>query len=108
MHCFTALEDSAILDILTPDYDHNHRYCNFYTEVGAGAAQENKLKSMFNMFKLEKEEKVGLEDKIDIKTGKSKKVPVNSGDKTAIKYILPPMDMGIDIVAYNGETFKLP
>ena len=60
------------------------------------------------MLKFEKEEKVGFEEKIDIQTGKSKKVPVNSGDKTAVKYILPSMDMGIDIVAYNGEAFKLP
>lgn len=106
MHCFTALEDSAILDILTPDYDHNHRYCNFYTEVGT--SQGSKLKSMFDMLKFEKEEKADLEEKIDVQTGKSKKVPVNSGDKTAVKYILPPMDMGIDIVPYNGEAFKLP
>jgi len=106
VHCFTALEDSAILDILTPDYDMNHRYCNFYTEVGSPLDKNSK--SMFDMFKPgKKEENVSLEDRIDVQTGKSKKVPVNAGDKTVIKYIMPPMDMGIDILNYKGEPFKL-
>ncbi len=46
VHSFTALENSAILDILAPDYDNNARYCNFYKEI-----EDNQTKkSIINCF----------------------------------------------------------
>lgn len=33
IHSFTAVKDTLILDILTPYYDQQTRFCNFYAEV---------------------------------------------------------------------------
>ncbi len=33
IHAFTAIEDSIVFDILTPYYDQETRFCNFYMEV---------------------------------------------------------------------------
>jgi len=33
IHSFTALEDTAILDVLLPNYDDTTRFCNFYMEM---------------------------------------------------------------------------
>jgi hypothetical protein len=33
IHSFTAVKDTIIFDILTPYYDQETRFCNFYLEV---------------------------------------------------------------------------
>jgi hypothetical protein len=33
LHSIHALENTAFLDILLPDYDHKNRFCNFYQLV---------------------------------------------------------------------------
>jgi len=33
IHCFTAITDTIMFDVLTPYYDQETRFCNFYMEV---------------------------------------------------------------------------
>jgi len=33
IHSFSALEDTALLDVLIPNYDCINRYCNYYEEI---------------------------------------------------------------------------
>lgn len=42
IHSFTALEDTAILDILVPNYDESSRFCNFYLEAVDYGPEEEK------------------------------------------------------------------
>ena len=36
VHSFSALKNTIILDILTPNYDEVYRFCNFYKEIALG------------------------------------------------------------------------
>lgn len=99
LHSFTAMEDSAIFDILAPDYDHNSRYCNFYREVGLSQnpiREQNRLWKLFDQSKWSED-----------KEGEAGDFPMAPGEKKSVKYILPPFEMNIDVVPYKGEAFKI-
>lgn len=69
IHSFTAVKDTIILDILTPYYDQQTRFCNFYAEV-------DQLKPGLKSKKIKKE--VSEEDK------------KMSGYKTTLIYLYEP------------------
>lgn len=108
IHSFKALEDTAILDILVPNYDDETRFCNFYMEVDDDneeikleeIIQNNHLESKMNGIHAN-----GNHDKsnggMDVEPVKSKfKSP---GEKTTILFILPPFDMHVKLLDYEGQ-----
>lgn len=84
IHSFKAVENTAILDVLLPNYDHKKRFCNFYYPI----KEEDNPKSMIHDLKGEN--------------------TVIEGAPLAVKlkYGFPPEDMDINILEYQGEAFE--
>lgn len=126
LHTFAALEDTAILDILLPNYDNETRICNFYYELDA----ENDIKELSgekedaeydeevdkpNQRKLvEKEvngagkELNGFEKDPEEAEQKEEKIPLMNDMSPFVKviYALPPSDLDIEIVPYQGDPLS--
>lgn len=101
IHSFTALEDTAILDILLPNYDETTRFCNFYMEVDYyNDIQEEK--------KIDINESQTNNTKSSSKIEDSKNKIKKPGEKTQLYYILPPFDMQVQLLQYKGEPFDPP
>ncbi len=98
IHSFTALEDTAILDILLPNYDETTRFCNFYMEV-----------DYYNDNQEEKKIDINESHTYDMKNESQNEKNINNikqpGEKTQLFYILPPFDMHVQLLPYKGEPF---
>jgi len=90
VHSFTAIKDTIIFDILTPYYDQETRFCNFYLEV------DNYLPS----FKSKLIKKVKREVS---ETDKTKK-----GYKTTLVYLQEAPKIDFKIVECNPEILRGP
>ena len=90
VHCFTAIKDTLIFDVLTPYYDQEIRFCNFYME--AENVKPN-LKTKLNK-KIKKE--VTEEDK------KTK------GFKTTLVYLYEPPKIEFKILTCKEEILRPP
>jgi PCO_ADO len=106
IHSFRALEDTAILDILIPNYDDETRFCNFYMEVDDDN-QEVKIEEIIqnNENKANGLHMNGNQVKNE---GGMDEEPINSkfkspGEKTTILFILPPFDMHVKLLDYEGQ-----
>lgn len=121
IHRITALENTAFLDILLPNYNETDRICNFYKEVYEEEMSEEKKSEekagQAGNTEMEKDQKNGcLELKIN-KTGSkqeiSDSVPIamkgkkakQPGDATTLLYVLPTFEQPISVIEYKGEKF---
>jgi len=111
IHSFMALEDTAILDVLVPNYERLHRFCNYYEEVFKNGGQDNSSnKGLLDGFfgKFAKGNKSNELDKspanAEIHDVLDRRV-VDHKLKTRLKYMLPPEDLEIKILPYRGEPF---
>ena len=96
IHAFDAEEDTAVLDILIPNYEGYERFCNFYEEiVSNGPAMP--MRSVKNNVKgVLKENGTDGQCDEDCEGQKKKK-------EVRLKYMMPPEDMNISILEYRGE-----
>lgn len=120
VHSFTAVEDTALLDILVPNYDDTTRFCNFYSEIlcddneeikinGNGTDKENRITEQVNSNNEIIMESHGSLGKLgDISTKEEKHVPKlkKPGEKTTLMYMLPPFDMHVQLLPYEGEPIE--
>jgi len=120
IHKFTALEDTAILDILLPNYNEDDHYCNYYIEETEFEERRNGIWPNIENNKEEKsktkngkhfeEEKSPDEDKnesqSDNKSPKKVKLP-GPGEMTTVIYSLPPLEQEIELLPYRGEKFDV-
>ena len=105
-----ALEDTAILDILLPNYDNQMRFCNFYYELD----EENEISAFpdgkgITTSPEETKEQSWLKDaksiiKKEEKEFETAKMSDSKGPYIKVIYALPPSDMDIDILAYDGDS----
>eukprot|EP00331_Platyophrya_macrostoma_P022847 CAMPEP_0176438634 /NCGR_PEP_ID=MMETSP0127-20121128/19413_1 /TAXON_ID=938130 /ORGANISM="Platyophrya macrostoma, Strain WH" /LENGTH=181 /DNA_ID=CAMNT_0017822647 /DNA_START=323 /DNA_END=869 /DNA_ORIENTATION=+ len=109
IHSFYAMEDTALLDILLPNYDNEERFCNFYYELDpdtdfyeAGIDAEEYVQ--ISDKKDDPEEYVQISDKKDEHEDEAT-IPDTSEEKQSIKlvYALPPSDLDIILLEYEGE-----
>jgi hypothetical protein len=101
IHSFVALEDTAMLDILLPNYDENTRFCNFYIEAD----------TYLNDYEEDNVEHMDIEDKkypelYQHKKPKPLKKKKGVGEKTEILYLLPPLDMSIELLQQKSELLE--
>jgi len=86
VHSFTAVKDTIILDILTPYYDQQTRFCNFYAEID-------------NL-------KPGLKSKLAKKPA-SEEEKKTSGYKTTLIYLYEPASpINFKILPCSEEILK--
>ena len=71
IHCFKAITDTIIFDVLLPYYDHQTRFCNSYKEVGS-LVQDS--------FSIEKKRK--------------------KGDKVSLYYLYDPPGIKVKIIPF--------
>lgn len=88
IHSFTAVKDTIIFDVLTPYYDQEVRFCNFYKEI------ENIKPNVKMMKKVKKEKEEKEEDK-------SKK-----GYKTTLMYLYEPPKIDFKVLACKEDILK--
>jgi hypothetical protein len=116
IHKFTALEDTAMLDILVPNYDDTTRFCNFYSELfvdDEDDEEEVKLNAETEINERELKEKIEsvlnetkshFENASEmLKEDKALPQQKSPGEKTTIMYMLPPFDMHVQLLPYEGE-----
>jgi hypothetical protein len=101
VHSFKALEDTAILDILIPNYDDESRFCNFYLEV----TEENEEVKLDEIISHKATCEKNVSEGKDIKQEDSIKYK-KPGEKTTVMFILPPFDMHVKLLEYNGEPYE--
>lgn len=90
VHSFTAVKDTVIFDVLSPYYDQETRFCNFYLEVdNFKPAIKNKL-----LKKVKKEVEI---------TDKSQ-----PGFKTTLMYLFEPPNINFKIVECSEDLLKGP
>lgn len=116
IHRITALENTAFLDILLPNYNETDRICNFYKEIHEEEVKSNEKKGQTGNKQVEQEEKSGclelkinkinskqeISDNVSVMKGKIVKQP---GDKTTLLYVLPTFEQPISVIEYKGEKF---
>jgi len=124
IHKITALENTAFLDILLPNYNEVDRYCNYYTELyEEEIMEENKIEEELNFngkMQLDQEQKTEcLEVKIkqtnttlfgqrtnnNNPVQKKQKIK-QPGGKTTLLYALPSFEQPINLLPYKGEEFN--
>mgnify|MGYP003878741083 FL=1 len=97
IHSFLALEDTALLDILLPNYDNKERFCNFYYELGLE----------MDILSAKDEEEIVMqtdgkeENNQDAKLKESK--DSDGSEMLQLIYALPPEDLDIIILEFKGE-----
>lgn len=105
VHSFKALEDTAILDILIPNYDDENRFCNFYLEVNE-ENEEIKLDEIINHKAKLSSSSNGIKEESDIKEEEVTEKYKKPGEKTTVMFILPPFDMHVKLLEYKGEPYE--
>lgn len=120
VHSFTAVEDTALLDILLPNYDDTTRFCNFYSEIlcdddeeikinGNGTDKETRTTEQQanpnNEIIIESNGNLTKLTDTPIKEEKHVKLK-KPGEKTTIMYMLPPFDMHVQLLPYEGEPIE--
>jgi len=120
IHKFTALENTAFLDILLPNYNETDRYCNYYVEVPFGEESKEQFTCNMEMEPNQEQKNNSEESSEDYRAHASKTVKMSAvgmssstepkskqpGDKTTLVYTLPPFDQVINLLPYRGEKFE--
>ena len=99
IHSFFALEDTAFLDVLLPNYDNEERFCNFYYELDTESdnSDEEAIEKDASTKILQKLQKVEL-SKAESSKGSEEKQMVK------LVYALPPSDLDIILLEYDGDA----
>ena len=90
IHSFHAIQDTIIFDILTPYYDEETRFCNFYLEV------DNHKPGFKSKLTKKVKREVYEEDKF------------KKGFKTTLVYLHEPPKIDFKIVECNDMILKEP
>jgi len=90
VHCFTAIKDTIIFDVLTPYYDQETRFCNFYTEV------DNTKPNPHIKFMKKVKKEVTEEDKS------------KQGYKATLMYLYEPPKIDFKIITCKADIFQSP
>ena len=100
IHAFDAEEDTAVLDILVPNYEGYERFCNFYEEIASnGPAMPMAMRTAkSNVKEVLKENGTNTYGHGDEDFGGQMK-----RKEVRLKYMMPPEDFNISILEYRGE-----
>lgn len=90
---FKALENTVLLDVLTPYYDNKSRFCNFYKEVEPKTNLKKKVKKVSPTGEI-------LEGSVSV-PGEDRKIP---GAATNVAFLLSPPPIKIGLLTFEGEA----
>jgi PCO_ADO len=88
IHAFTAIQDTVIFDILTPYYDQEIRFCNFYKEID-GSKPNKPTKPPKKSQKKDKEFEPPKEEELKLK---------GKGEKTTVVYLYQPPKINFQVI----------
>lgn len=95
IHSFTAVTDTVIFDILTPYYDQEIRFCNFYKEIdGSKPTKPTKPPK-----KSQKKEKEAIEEPKEVKLK-------GKGEKTTLVYLYQPPKINFQVVPCSPNLLE--
>jgi len=107
IHSFTALEDTAILDVLLPNYDDTNRFCNFYMEMTPDNEEICINGTGYYIGDKPSSTEMVPEELSNIQREKIEQNLKPPGEKTTIIFMLPPFDMHVQLMTYEGEHFEI-
>lgn len=90
VHAFTAVKDTVIFDVLSPYYDQETRFCNFYLEV------DNYKPAIKNQLKKKVKKEVEIKDK------------TQPGFKTTVMYLFEPPNINFKVLPCSDDILKGP
>jgi len=94
IHSFEALEDTAILDVLIPNYDNVSRYCNYYEELKGFEPRDS--------IEVENGKKFGEGGVVKMEDGIENVSVVDNKEnikRVVLSYCFPPVDLKIHVIS---------
>jgi hypothetical protein len=98
IHTFYALSDTLIFDILTPYYDQETRFCNFYKEIDGSKPSKPTKPQKPN----KKSQKKDTETEIPAEEVKLK----GKGEKTTLVYLYQPPKINFKVVPVSPSLLE--